>query len=101
MGPNPSIEGTSNIWLRQLSPAPHVKLQGLPRVSSEFDPGESRQRFTYRQSNFIFLGASPSMSNRALNSALVLLALLLFSLFKLASFRARKTMRRDKNFVRP
>src|SRR5438105_11760852 len=23
--PNPSIEGTSNIWLRQLSPAPHVK----------------------------------------------------------------------------
>jgi len=24
-GPNPSIEGTSNIWLRQLSAAPHVK----------------------------------------------------------------------------
>ena len=23
--PNPSIEGTSNIWLRQLSAAPHVK----------------------------------------------------------------------------
>jgi len=23
--PNPSIEGTCNIWLRQLSPAPHVK----------------------------------------------------------------------------
>jgi len=23
--PNPSIEGTRNIWLRQLSPAPHVK----------------------------------------------------------------------------
>ena len=22
---NPSIEGTCNIWLRQLSPAPHVK----------------------------------------------------------------------------
>jgi len=22
---NPSIEGTSNIWLRQLSAAPHVK----------------------------------------------------------------------------
>jgi hypothetical protein len=25
MRPNPSIEGTSNIWLRQLSAAPHVK----------------------------------------------------------------------------
>ena len=25
MTPNPSIEGTCNIWLRQLSPAPHVK----------------------------------------------------------------------------
>jgi len=24
-GANPSIEGTCNIWLRQLSPAPHVK----------------------------------------------------------------------------
>jgi len=23
--PNPSIEGTSNIWLRQLPAAPHVK----------------------------------------------------------------------------
>ena len=22
---NPSIEGTCNIWLRQLSPAPHIK----------------------------------------------------------------------------
>src|SRR6185369_10597630 len=25
MRSNPSIEGTCNIWLRQLSPAPHVK----------------------------------------------------------------------------
>src|SRR5438105_4140387 len=25
LGANPSIEGTCNIWLRQLSPAPHVK----------------------------------------------------------------------------
>jgi len=25
LGANPSIEGTSNIWLRQLSAAPHVK----------------------------------------------------------------------------
>ena len=29
--PNPSIEGTRNIWLRQLSPASHVKRSAKSR----------------------------------------------------------------------
>src|SRR5438094_5920118 len=66
--PNPSIEGTCNTWLRQLSPAPHVKrdrkstrLNSSHRTisyavfclkkkkKSKTQPRRTRQRSTNRQ----------------------------------------------------
>ena len=45
-GPNPSIEGTSNIWLRQLSAAPHVKRYASQAAATRVQPGGGQRHVT-------------------------------------------------------